>query len=1296
MSSFVFNSFKKRYLNGEVPSADEWTFIPVADTFKKHFEFDDVRLDHYRTICDFYTVNHNKNADYFYIHGDYINKNQFGAEQYIKTNNANFQLMGKDFLEGIPVTFRWKKVIDDNDFNNKPMFITKDNYGSLLTYYTDTLKDNPYIEVYLDMGGFYFIRSKDELEWFAERVNQNDRIIGVIGDNFDGVISKPIGYDEKHPFNGILDGNYFTFDITVKAQYTDNGIVGVLGSQGIVRNFVLSHTNANRVSIDCEKPINLTHIKSDGRDINCGLLVGRNYGIIENIDASNLNSFNIYGCVPSVYSVTNKSDNYKWNESENIVRAKFDANNENFLYLNSYCINSPGNICPYVGYFNEGKFADDATVLSTDMAYDVSSGFNTGVNELQFMANGFKSQSVYTEENNIDWSIRVNTFKHVYYRPLGTFYTLYETYGGEYEPNNDRDLMASLNEDMTKNPYLASFIKNPLYYGVDIYGYFTVRGVGNIGHPDTYIENYNSNLCQKVFGDSRYRDCSTLEPEYEMTRVSMRPHPYARAAYNVGTIIGANYGTAQNIQVSAVVKNTSNFVGFIGGLAGKQANGYVNNISVYMDNQFKYDFENRPELGDIVYYKQTPLFPDAVTEYFQSKFNQYPTRDQKDETKFLNLFCKSWYDSTRDDASELTYVVNTATTVTDDVISYKLRPIFVVGGMFGRYIPTWGVNELNQTMICQVENSTILYKDNYYEKDSYKRPENAFGSLIGKVDYSTTNNSYRYTNSIAFNNCKISAISNVGEPFRYFENNFNTDTNEWEPVVTMIDDNTSALNSGMSERRYVGIYEIKNNLVDGVSYTVNSAVTADPSGNLVYKSPVGVTTTAKPPQNKVSLSELNIYWGTDYPIEFSAHNGGLIQTHDMTPFIWDVNTNPDYRWTVSGKTWSGWDILHQCFYYPNIDPTNNKLGNYNKRNVAAKLVALNGCYSNVDNWIELYDDYLNNWNYMELPPSSEDISTEDLSSNTFNDNELYLIKKYWNRVGTRNGYVNRTEVSSNLGFDTDSAHSALYLPNSALFSQGLVQQQINPYIANGTQNTYDGYTTVVVPHEGWYNRTDITYHDSLSRLIKPNFTTDELNCYDSDSGFYYNPKRYVKNIMKLNNYFWNVYNVEQINWENKINFTKRDSVDNYFYYTYETINGDENHVDTQYCSLKKSFAFTLPVEFAAHGSTMGYATPLTQNDAMTNSNSTLSLGEYLSPVAIRYNIEHSKLKDEDGNKYFETTSISSKNKFGGLLVVDTIGRNVMFLDNDNNVPVTGNAISFPVTDLRINNKKTKKLVMEVK
>ena len=171
----------------------------------------------------------------------------------------------------------------------------------------------------------------------------------------------------------------------------------------------MKHSDFNRISIDCEKPINLTHIKNDGRDINCGLLVGRNYGKIENIDAKKLGSFKIYGCVPSVYSVTNKSDSYKWNETEKIVRKKFDTNNENFMYLNSFCINSPGNICPYVGYFNEGKFADDRLGLCVDTNQTAMDFSVTGQSfYAMFFANGYAGWKSLTSfnENNIDWSIR--------------------------------------------------------------------------------------------------------------------------------------------------------------------------------------------------------------------------------------------------------------------------------------------------------------------------------------------------------------------------------------------------------------------------------------------------------------------------------------------------------------------------------------------------------------------------------------------------------------------------------------------------------------------------------------------------------------------------------------------------------------------------------------------------------------------------------------------------------------------------------------------------------------------------
>ena len=56
MSSFVFNDFKDRFLNGEVPSADSWYFIPVSEDFKDKFEFSGIRLDHYRSLSDFKDV----------------------------------------------------------------------------------------------------------------------------------------------------------------------------------------------------------------------------------------------------------------------------------------------------------------------------------------------------------------------------------------------------------------------------------------------------------------------------------------------------------------------------------------------------------------------------------------------------------------------------------------------------------------------------------------------------------------------------------------------------------------------------------------------------------------------------------------------------------------------------------------------------------------------------------------------------------------------------------------------------------------------------------------------------------------------------------------------------------------------------------------------------------------------------------------------------------------------------------------------------------------------------------------
>ena len=334
MASVVFNPFKQRFINGEVPSADTWNFIPVNRKFKKEFaESSEYKLEQLRDINDFKMVNSSAWDD------------------------SLFQGMRRDLTWFKPVQTSGEQV---------PMFITSgasDENGNVLktdnwskfkeTEYFKDVSANNHIQDYLEDGGFYYLRSKEELRWFANHVNtENNCVNGVLGDSIEGVIQNQVGASEAMPFQGVLDGNGHTINGTIICDNDDNGLVGILGEKGVVRNFRIE--GSDDPTLVCKKTINLNHIKNDGRDINAGVLVGRNYGTVENIDASDLNKFTFSGFVPQVYSVTNKSDDYA---DFSTIRPKYD-NGENFFFLNSWCVNSPGNICPYVGYFAEGIYAE--------------------------------------------------------------------------------------------------------------------------------------------------------------------------------------------------------------------------------------------------------------------------------------------------------------------------------------------------------------------------------------------------------------------------------------------------------------------------------------------------------------------------------------------------------------------------------------------------------------------------------------------------------------------------------------------------------------------------------------------------------------------------------------------------------------------------------------------------------------------------------------------------------------------------------------------------------------------------
>ena len=143
----------------------------------------------------------------------------------------------------------------------------------------------------------------------------------------------------------------------------------------------------------------------------------------------------------------------------------------------------------------------------------------------------------------------------------------------------------------------------------------------------------------------------------------------------------------------------------------------------------------------------------------------------------------------------------------------------------------------------------------------------------------------------------------------------------------------------------------------------------------------------------------------------------------------------------------------------------------------------------------------------------------------------------------------------------------------------------------------------------------------------------------------------------------------------------RDINDMYYYYTYNDTNGPVNSASQNFNNLENVFALKYDVHFDTMNTKFGYFTPYTKY------NEKINLGDYLEPSAIRNEITNSPLFDENNHQYITTSSVSASNNFGGLLVVDSSGNNVMFYDNENHVQLTGNPVSFQTVLKKDTNEK---------
>lgn len=498
MASVVFNPFKQRFINGEVPSADTWNFIPVNRKFKKEFaESSEYKLEQLRDINDFKMVNSSAWDD------------------------SLFQGMRRDLTWYKPVQTSGEQIpmfITSGAYDENGNVVKTDNWSKFKTteYFKDVSANN-HIQDYLEDGGFYYLRSKEELRWFANHVNtENNCVNGVLGDSIEGVIQNQVGASEAMPFQGVLDGNGYTINGTIICDNDDNGLVGILGENGVVRNFRIK--GSDDPTLICKKTINLNHIKNDGRDINAGILVGRNYGTVENIDASDLNKFTFSGFVPQVYSVTNKSDEYT---DFGTIRPKYD-NGENFFFLNSWCVNSPGNICPYVGYFAEGIYAEMGSgyenrgkICCREYSPKRRSEYDAGVQQDSFV---FSTDTIYS-------------------------FGFFNKYAGTNENilnNRLNGSDAALADILNNNVVKLSVSRDPLarnmvlFVGVKsnsgLYGVAEIHGTASevndsVGHIDFNAGHINPEKLPWFIVNDKYCDFAAagIETDYnEMTTISSR------------------------------------------------------------------------------------------------------------------------------------------------------------------------------------------------------------------------------------------------------------------------------------------------------------------------------------------------------------------------------------------------------------------------------------------------------------------------------------------------------------------------------------------------------------------------------------------------------------------------------------------------------------------------------------------------------------------------------------------------------------------------------------------------------
>lgn len=553
MKHRISNDFKERLLKGDITGEFDVNLYAVNSHFKEVYDTEDMAFEHFRRLNEFNIFSHN---------------NFRTIPQY----NANCLSACLFDYYTMPVTY---SAYYNNDVADKPLFVNAENWEKFVAVYGSIEGDENIarIRAYIEEGsrdfddrngGFYYVQEKSQMKWLANRVNNeydfNNKLVIVLGDDLGGIgtttSDKPetefyteldfcICPEAEHPFNGVFDLNGHTIQMfnVICSDYS-NGFIGYLGRDGIVRN-----GRIGRLLFDNRKKISLETIKTENTDIFVGGLVGTNYGTVENIETFGRIEFK--GFMPEVYLVQNKDEYYEGVDT--IIDSK-----KNVFWPDRFCLNSPYNTIPYVGYFCEG----------------VDSYFNNRLCEDGISYNNHYCQAFH------EWKRMINNF--------------YDTKNCELmKINNDNIFHHDKYEaywGMLRNcqiPMVQAYDDSNEYTSKLISQYRSDHSAGGNNRRFTLI----SHAAEYAFigGAGNVNVCGGHEwlRQYNYRcRYHKRMNRLGRNAYYCSPLVGTNFGEIHKINAQAyIVESTDTFVGFIGMIAGKYNKGNISNIVSTMSVQ---------------------------------------------------------------------------------------------------------------------------------------------------------------------------------------------------------------------------------------------------------------------------------------------------------------------------------------------------------------------------------------------------------------------------------------------------------------------------------------------------------------------------------------------------------------------------------------------------------------------------------------------------------------------------------------------------------------------------------------